>query len=140
MIFDVQDSTAGCADGDGGAARFRWPCAVVVEREGTIVVADTGNNRLRRITGRLVTTLAGGSEAGMADGNGQDARFDRPYRLALDERGRLLVAEVVRGDTLRVVDASLAPPAWMGPVDKAAQQRACQNSALAAQKRRCRGY
>jgi hypothetical protein len=44
-----------------------------------------------------------------------------PYALALDERGRLLVAEAGRADTLRVVDASLAPPAWMGPVDAAAE-------------------
>jgi hypothetical protein len=113
----------GYADGEGGSARFRGPCAVVVDMEGTIVVADSGNNRLRRITGRHVTTMAGGSaagaETGTADGNGQDARFDRPYLLALDERGRLLVAEVAGVDKLRVVDASLAPPAWMGPIKTA---------------------
>jgi hypothetical protein len=113
----------GFADGAGREARFRGPCAVVVDMEGTIVVADSGNNRLRRITGRHVTTMAGGSaagaETGTADGNGQDARFDRPYRLALDERGRLLVAEVAGVDKLRVVDASLAPPAWMGPIKTA---------------------
>jgi hypothetical protein len=68
-----------------------------------------------------VTTLAGGSEAGTADGAGAVARFKRPWRLALDERGRLLVAECERVDTLRVVEASLAPPAWMGPVDAAVQ-------------------
>ncbi len=45
--------------------------------------------------------------------------------LALDERGRLLVAEFAGGggrkNTLRVVEASLAPPLWMGPVEEAAQ-------------------
>jgi hypothetical protein len=42
--------------------------------------------------------------------------------MALDERGRLLVTENDRNGTLRVVvDASLAPPAWMGPVDSAVQ-------------------
>jgi hypothetical protein len=35
--------------------------------------------------------------------------------LELDERGCLLVAEMGRKDTLRVVEASLAPPLWMGP-------------------------
>ena len=67
-----------------------------------------------------MTTLAGGSEAGTADGAGPGARLTKPCRLALDERGRLLVSEVSRADTLRVVEASLAPPAWMGPVDAAA--------------------
>jgi hypothetical protein len=92
---------------------------VVVDKEGTVVVADRGNHRLRRMTGRHVTTLAGGSEAGTADGDGAGARFKQPWGLALDERGRLLVSEVGRADTLREVEASLAPPPWMGPVDQA---------------------
>ena len=109
----------GYADGEGAAARFNWPCAVVVDKEGTIVVADKNNHGLRRMTGRHVTTLAGGSEAGTADGAGAGARFTEPLQLALDERGRLLVAEGGRVDTLRVVEASLAPPPWMGPMDAA---------------------
>ncbi len=47
--------------------------------------------------GRQVTTLAGGSEAGTADGAGAGACFKEPIVLALDERGRLLVAERGRG-------------------------------------------
>jgi hypothetical protein len=73
------------------------------------------------MTGRHVTTLAGSSEAGTADGDGAGARFNKPFRLALDERGRLLVSERGRADTLRVVEASLAPPPWMGPVAAAAE-------------------
>jgi len=111
---------AGYADGEGAAARFNRPMDVVVDKDGTILVADFENERLRKIVGRQVTTLAGGSEAGTADGAGAGARFKKPYALALDERGRLLVAED-RVDTLRVVEASLAPPAWMGPVDAAVQ-------------------
>ena len=110
---------AGYADGEGAAARVKCPTAVVVDKEGTILVTDSGNKRLRKIVGRQVTTLAGGSE-GTADG----ARFEKPYALALDERGRLLVAEADRADTLRVVDASLAPPAWMGPAEAAAEAAA----------------
>ena len=109
----------GYADGEGAAARFNCPWDVVVDKEGTIVVADKNNHRLRRMTGRHVTTPAGGSEAGTADGAGAGARFEHPFGLALDERGRLLVAEDGRADTLRVVEASLAPP-WMGPVAAAA--------------------
>jgi hypothetical protein len=82
--------------------------------------------------GRQVTTLAGGSEAGTADGAGAGACFKEPIVLALDERGRLLVAERGRADTLRVVDASLAPPAWMGPVNPAAQ--AAEEKALETEK------
>ncbi len=112
---------AGFAKGQGAAACFNDPTDVVVDREGTIVVVDRANGRLQKIVGRQVTTLAGGPEAGTADGAGAAASF---MRLALDERGRLLVAECSRAPTLRVVDASLVPPAWMGPVDAAAEAAA----------------
>ena len=46
------------------------------------------------------------------------------FELALDERGRLLVAEDDRADTLRVVEASLAPPAWMEAVAEVAPDEA----------------
>jgi len=117
---------AGFADGEGAAARFHFPMDVVADREGTIVVADKNNHRLRKIRGGQVTTLAGGSEAGAADGAGAGARFNQPIRLALDERGRVLVVEVDRADTLRVVEAGLAPPAWMGPVAAAAAEAQAQ--------------
>ena len=77
------------------------------------MVADTHSHRLRKIRGRQVTTLAG-VEAGAADGTGAGARFKQPWAMALDERGRLLVAEFKWANTLRVVEAGLAPPVWMG--------------------------
>ncbi len=116
----------GYADGEGAFVRFNCPAAVVVDKEGTVMVADMDNNRLRRLTGQHVTTLAGGSEAGTADGARPGARFTRPTRLALDERGRLLVSEFDRVDTLRVVEDSLAPPPWMGPINAAAQAQALE--------------
>ena len=70
----------GYADGEGAAARFNFPTDVVVDKEGTILVVDRDNNRMRRLTGRHVTTLAGGSEAGTADGAGPGARFTMPNR------------------------------------------------------------
>ena len=111
----------GFADGAAAAARFNHPADVVVDGEGAIVVADMNNHRLRKIMGGQVTTLAGSSERGTADGAGAVSRFKHPHSLALDERGRLLVAELGREDTLRVVEASLAPPLWMGPVEEAAE-------------------
>jgi hypothetical protein len=90
----------GFAEGAGPAARFDGPCDVVVDGEDVIVVADSDNHRLRKIVGGQVTTLAGMSELGTSDGAGAGMRFKNPIVLALDERGRLLVAEFVRDDTL----------------------------------------
>jgi hypothetical protein len=115
---------AGFADGAGAAARFNRPNYIVVDGEGVIVVADTQNHRLRKIVGGHVTTLAGSSKRGTADGAGAVVRFNKPYRLALDERGRLVVAEFCWEDTLRVAEASLATPVWMGPVEEGAEDLA----------------
>jgi hypothetical protein len=117
-------------------ARFSSPTGVVVDGSGKIVVADTGNNRIRAIElpgvcvigaielhGVCVTTLAGGeNHAGPAstqrvDGLSSEARFKDPSKLALDCRGRLLVTENNRVDTIRIVDAGLLPPVCLYKVD-----------------------
>ena len=51
----------GFADGAGADARFNYPYGIVVDGEGTIVVADTDNHRLRKIVDGQVTTLTGSS-------------------------------------------------------------------------------
>lgn len=85
----------GSADGTGGAARFSSPRAVVVDGQGNLYVADTGNAVVRKIAaGGVVTTLAGAAgQTGGADGSGANARFVSPVALALDPAGNLFVAD-----------------------------------------------
>lgn len=76
---------AGFADGPLPQARFNAPTALARLSDGTLVVADTGNHRLRRIDARSrVSTLAGGSAAGHADGPAKSARLLAPTALAVD--------------------------------------------------------
>jgi hypothetical protein len=51
-----------------------------------------------------------------------------------EEHGRLLVVDGYR-KILRMVEAGLAPPAWMGPLNEKEEERMCEKSALSAQKR-----
>jgi len=83
----VGNGGPGFANGSGAAARFCYPNDFVVDGMGTIVVADMGNHRLRKIVGDQVTTLAGSSEAGTADGTGAGARFDGPVCVTLTSAG-----------------------------------------------------
>ncbi|MDD9898193.1 MAG: SMP-30/gluconolactonase/LRE family protein [Candidatus Melainabacteria bacterium] len=75
-------------------AAFRNPYSVAVDSKNNIYVADSGNNRIRRIDAKtgLVSTLAG-SSTGHADGKASEARFNFPYGLTIDKDDNLYVSD-----------------------------------------------
>ncbi len=77
------------------SARFNAPLGVVVDADGHVYVADTGNHAIRKITpAGEVTTLAGyGTRSGFADGTGTAAQFNTPSAVVLDATGNLYVAD-----------------------------------------------
>ncbi len=85
----------GDSDGTGSAARFGWLGGITMDPSGTVYVADTGANTIRKITpGGVVSTLAGSPlEPGSADGVGTAARFGGPTGIAADAAGNLYVAD-----------------------------------------------
>ncbi len=85
-------ATFGDADGPAAQARFDTPCAVVVEPQGRIVVADTRNDALRAIdVAGNVTTIA---RLAPTDA---DKLLHRPVSLARTKEGRLLVGTLASG-------------------------------------------
>lgn len=85
---------SGSADGVGAAARFNQPTAVAVDGGGTLYVADTGNQLIRKITSAgSVSTMAGSGSAGHADGTGAAASFNSPSFLAATSTGTVYVAD-----------------------------------------------
>jgi len=89
---------AGYADGPGPAARFDFPAGIAAAADGAVFVADANNHVIRRIaTDGVVSTYAGSPIAGVADGKGPTARFERPMQLALERDGSLLVADPLSG-------------------------------------------
>lgn len=92
---------AGFRDGPGAQAQFNGPIGVAVDGAGNVYVADTYNDRIRKI-GRdgVVATLAGGESPGYQDGIGPLARFDTPTGLAVDAMGTLWIADT-RNNAIR---------------------------------------
>jgi sugar lactone lactonase YvrE len=96
------EGSAGSEDGAATEARFRGPIGIAAAEDGTIFVADTYNDRIRRISPEgQVTTLAGGMR-GYADGTGDLAMFDTPLGIAV-WHDKLLVADS-GNRALRVVE------------------------------------
>jgi sugar lactone lactonase YvrE len=95
---------SGSADGTGSGARFNNPGSLALDPTGNLVVADTGNHTLRRVTqGGAVTTLAGAPGTfGTADGPAAQARFNAPNGLAVDATGAIYIADT-QNHTIRLL-------------------------------------
>ena len=97
------DGFRGSTDGNATMARFADPEGIATTEEGTVLVADTGNHRVRVVRNGTVSTLAG-AEDGYADG--KRAMFSRPRGIAV-EGGSVLVADTGNA-VLRRIDFATA--------------------------------
>jgi sugar lactone lactonase YvrE len=103
VVTTLAGGREGFADGAGAAAVFNTPSALALDAAGNLYVADTGNNRVRKVTPEgVVTTLAGDGEAGFLDGPAAQARFDSPVGLTVDKDGNVYVADTYN-DRLRLI-------------------------------------
>lgn len=83
---------AGFADGPAAQSRFRHPQSLAFAPDGSLIVADTGNSRVRRIVpGGEVQTLAGGSDGERVVPGPLPAELHAPYGVAALADGSVLV-------------------------------------------------
>jgi DNA-binding beta-propeller fold protein YncE len=97
--------------GDGGPAlkaEFNGMHSLAVAPGGDIYLADTWNNRVRKIDSKtgLISTIAGTGDKGFSGDGGPatQARFGGIYCVALDPHGRLLYLADLDNRRIRVVD------------------------------------
>jgi len=93
VVTTLAGSTAGSADGTGTGANFRGPYTLAVLANGNIVVADTGNHRIRIVTPAGVVTTLAGSTQGFADGTGTGAQFNSPAGVVELPNGNIVVSD-----------------------------------------------
>jgi len=85
--------------GDGGSAisaLLNSPQGVVVDSVGNIIISDTANNRIRKVsTNGIITTMAGNGTNGYAGDGGMatSAELNDPASVALDNSGNLYIAD-----------------------------------------------
>ena len=110
-VLAGRPGVSGYADGVGEEARFRHPRGVALDASGAVIVADAGNDAVRRVSrDGIVTTLAGGNGRGSEDGPGDVAQFDDPVDVALGPGGFIYVADKGNGLLRRVgSDGAVSP-------------------------------
>lgn len=102
-VTTIAGGVEGWHDGQGAAAQFDTPSGIAVAPDGSLVVADTGNNAIRRVSADgLVTTVAGGTGAGRDDGPAATAKFDGPLGVAVADDGAILVADTYNDSIRRI--------------------------------------
>jgi len=90
---------AGWRDGSGINTSFNLPSGIVVDNSGNILVADSSNNVIRKLSlasdgSYNVTTVAGNHLIrGWQDGSGSNAHFKYPFSLAKDKKGGIYVID-----------------------------------------------
>ena len=107
--------------GDGGpatAASLRDPHSVVALADGSFLIADTSNQRVRRVAANgIITTLIGDGVRGYSGDGGPAAaaRLDSPKGLSLTAAGDVLIADE-QNNRIRFVGTVQAPASTAAPV------------------------
>ena len=110
IISTIAGNGAFDYSGDGGPATqasFRYSAGIAVDSSGNIYVADTNNCRIRRISGGIITTVAGTGVWGYNGDNvpATTAQLKGPQGVWVDSSGNLYIADS-GNQRIRRVDAS----------------------------------
>jgi sugar lactone lactonase YvrE len=99
--------SSGAIDGSATSARFFNPSSLAVTPAGDLLVTDTDNHTVRRVTPTgVVTTVAGLSgDPAAVDGAGPTARFAWPSGIAVDTAGTAFLTDT-HNHTLRAITAA----------------------------------
>jgi sugar lactone lactonase YvrE len=107
--FAGSASMPGSNDGVGTAASFNTPNGLAMDSAGNLLVTDSGNYTIRKITpAGVVTTLAGAAGmSGSEDGKGSAARFDYLSGVTVDGAGNAYVADLGNNAIRRITPAGV---------------------------------
>jgi trimeric autotransporter adhesin len=100
MVNLIAGSGVAGYSGDGGfasMAQLNSPRGVAVDNAGDLYIADSGNNRIRKVTAAgMISTVAGNGSAGYSGDGGPAnvAQLNLPAGVAVDTAGNLYIAEI----------------------------------------------
>jgi hypothetical protein len=113
-VAGVQTPVQSTFSGDGGpatSAQMQNPGAVVVDLAGNIYIADSEDNRIRKVdttAKHIISTISGAGQGFQGDGtNSNQALLDAPSSLALDASGNLYIGDLFN-NRVRMISSGVA--------------------------------
>lgn len=98
--------------GPAKTAELTRPRAVAVDTAGNLLIADSGNNRIRQVerVSNVITTVAGSSDVYGFGGDGRpakDSRLSLPWGVAISPNGSVYIADTGNDRVRRVTAAGI---------------------------------
>ncbi|MEN3330812.1 MAG: hypothetical protein V7641_177 [Blastocatellia bacterium] len=120
-VKTIAGSSEGYGDGPAAEAQFNTPSGIALDREGNLIIADTSNHRIRKLSKdyATVSTIAGSGTAGFRDGPADKAQFDGPMAVAADRQGNIYVADAYN-DRIRKISSDGNVSTFAGAQDDGA--------------------
>jgi sugar lactone lactonase YvrE len=110
-IVTVFAGTGLCGySGDGGPAKsatLSAPAGIAFDAEGSLLIADDGNSRIRKVTAGIITTVAGNGSYGYSGDGGPaiNASLAYPVGVCSDSSGNVYVADT-SNSVIRLIDSA----------------------------------
>jgi len=107
IITTIAGNGAPGFSGDNGpavTAQLNYPTGLAVNTADQLLIADSGNNRVREVANGIITTVAGDGTPGFSGdkGPGSLAQLNYPTAVAMDSLGNLFIADTLN-NRIRVV-------------------------------------
>jgi sugar lactone lactonase YvrE len=116
IITTVAGNGSSGYSGDGGpatSARLSLPSDVAVDSAGNLFIADSFNNRIRKVSSSgIIATVAGDGSFGYSGDGGLaiSAQLDDPFGVAVDSTGNLYVADTNNSRIRKVTKPNVSIP------------------------------
>jgi uncharacterized protein (TIGR03437 family) len=85
-------------------ASLNRPTSIAIDTAGIMYIADSGNHKIRRVSGGVITTIAGTGQPSFFGENvaASTAALNNPSSLAFDANGNLLIADTLNNCVRRI--------------------------------------
>lgn len=98
----------GSANGLALTAGFKYPSYITRDAEGNLYIADSANNKIRKITpSGMVSTYAGSGIRGFADGPILEAAFSGPFGMVFDKAGNMYVNDLINNRIRKITPSGM---------------------------------